>query len=151
MPTFKVKEVCQHCDGTGLYQGMAERDGAAVVCYLCNGTGCCEFEHTYEEFKDRKIAKDVKRVYKTNPGICIGGNLSDFGGIPYQDWYAGKPFPRGSEDRKHVCPCWWYQSTGEEKPGWKECRNDLGRTFEQCKCFSMKDKCWKRWDKECEK
>lgn len=29
---------CQACKGTGLYKGMAERDGAAVVCSHCHGT-----------------------------------------------------------------------------------------------------------------
>ena len=40
---------CQACGGTGLYKGMAERDGAAVVCSCCNGTGKTEF--TYNEFE----------------------------------------------------------------------------------------------------
>ena len=28
---------CTSCSGTGLYQGMAERDGTAVICYQCDG------------------------------------------------------------------------------------------------------------------
>ncbi|GAH55007.1 unnamed protein product, partial [marine sediment metagenome] len=30
---------CNDCKGTGLYTGMAEGDGFAVVCHACNGTG----------------------------------------------------------------------------------------------------------------
>jgi len=30
---------CSACKGTGLYVGMAEREGAAVVCSRCKGTG----------------------------------------------------------------------------------------------------------------
>ena len=30
---------CESCKGTGLYVGMAEREGSAVVCHTCKGTG----------------------------------------------------------------------------------------------------------------
>lgn len=149
--TFKVNQVCQSCGGTGLYVGMAERDGAAVVCSSCKGTGCQTFVHEYEVFEKRKERKGIKRVYKTNPGICIGeGNnckLEDFGGMPYQDWNNGKDFPKGSENRKYTCPAWWYQSENYElKPKWKEC---IGfGSFSSCKNFKCKEKCWKKWDKE---
>lgn len=36
---IKIECECNACKGTGLYVGMAERDGAAVVCYTCKGTG----------------------------------------------------------------------------------------------------------------
>jgi len=155
MKTIKLKIVCKSCGGTGLYSGMAERDGAAVVCHTCNGTGCDDYEFDYEEFVERKPAKKVKRVYETNPGIGIGEypkqnlKLEDFGGIPYEKWKEGKPFPEGSEMRQYTCPSWWYQGADyKKKPEWDECYQNLGNSFSHCKHFNTKDKCWKRFDIE---
>ncbi|MDH5570397.1 MAG: hypothetical protein OEY89_01450 [Gammaproteobacteria bacterium] len=148
--TFKVKEKCPNCKGTGIYTGMGERDGAGVVCYNCKGTGCYVFEHHYEEFTKRKNRNDIKRVYEYNPGIVIGeGNnctLEGFGGQSYKDWEKGKAFSDGSEMRKYVCPAWWYQSVNYKlKPNWKDC--GLG-SFSKCENFNTKEKCWIRFDKE---
>jgi len=148
---IEFDEVCPTCGGTGVYIGAYERDGAGIVCYDCEGTGCHHFKYTYDEFEGRKITKKVKRVYAANPGICIGeGNghkLEDFGGMPYKDWESGKPFPVGSEDRKHTCPAWWYQSADyEKKPKWKTCI--IGGFFSECNNFHEKEKCWECWDRE---
>ena len=149
--TFKVKEECQSCNGTGVYKGMAERDGFGVVCYTCKGTGCHVFEHTYEDFTERKPASGVKHVIQTNPGIVVGtGNsykFTDFGGISYKDWNEGIPFPQGSEMRQFTCPAWWYQCTDYKlKPDWDSCLR-FG-SFSDCKNFKKKDECWDRFDKE---
>lgn len=151
--TISHDEKCKSCNGTGLYVGMAERNGSAIVCHTCNGTGCHKFTHEYEEFSGRVKRKDVDRVYQTNPGICIGtGNnhkLEDFGGISIEDWESGVPFSVGTENRKFTCPCWWYQSADYKlKPNWKECNESLGSSFSQCKHFAHKDDCWKRFDSE---
>jgi len=155
MKTFKVKEVCNACGGTGLYKGFAEHDGAVVVCRKCKGTGCYEFVHTYEEFKRRKQPKmKVKRVYETNPGIGIGNDeqlgikLEEFGGMPYEDWKKGKPFPPGSEMRKYVCPKWWCQSAGNCSFNYEKCYDSLGSMFSHCKHFKDKEKCWKEFDEQ---
>lgn len=147
------KEKCQTCGGTGLYVGLAERDGAAVVCYKCKGTGCFAFRHEYEPFESRVAKAGVVRVYEVNPGIIIGkGNghtLEEFGGLTLQDWRAGKAFTPGTENREHTCPCWWYQSADYKlKPNWKECDEALGCTFSKCQHFGDKAKCWARWDAE---
>jgi len=155
MKEFKVDEVCKSCGGTGLYQGMAEKDGAAVVCHTCNGTGCHTFSHRYEEFIQRKEKQGIQRVYQTNPGFVIGSgktkegkefSLKDFGGIPYKEWVFGLPFPKGSEMRNYSCPAWWYQGVdSDKKPKWNEC---IGAgAFSSCKQFENKDKCWNKWDK----
>lgn len=153
MNTFEVKEKCQSCKGTGLYHGIAEREGAAVVCHKCKGTGCHTFVHEYEVFTHRVESRGIERVYETNPGICIGaGNghtLEEFGGMPIKEWESGLPFKAGMENRKYTCPCWWYQSTNYKlKPEWDECNRNLGRTFSQCDYFPTKDACWDKWDKE---
>jgi hypothetical protein len=103
MPIIECE--CKDCRGTGLYAGMGERDGAAVVCHCCKGTG--KDKITYTEFTGRKDRVGVTRVFETNPGICVGGlDLSEFGGMPIKEWESGLPFPKGSEMRKYVCPSW---------------------------------------------
>jgi hypothetical protein len=144
---------CKACGASGLYVGLAERDGSAVVCHICKGTGKETIKISYDEFTCRKPVKEpVERVFEVNPGIVIGkGNdgrysLSDFGGMPFEDWNAGAPFPKGSENRKFTCPAWWYQSADyEKKPNWKECESG---SFSKCSHFFTKEECWKRWDKE---
>ena len=144
-------EKCKSCKGTGLYVGMGERDGAAVVCHGCNGTGKYHFKHEYEDFEERIKRENIKRVYETNVGIGIGEAkgkyaLPDFGGMDYEDWLNGEPFPLKSEMRRFVCPAWWYQSADyDKKPNWKECG---WGSFSKCPSFHTKDKCWERWDKE---
>jgi hypothetical protein len=147
-------EKCKACDGTGIYVGMAERDGAGVVCRKCEGTGCFHYKYEYEEFTGRKDRIGVEQVYQTNPGIVVGKGkgkfeLSDFGGIPYRQWLDNEVFPAGSEMREFTCPCWWYQSADySKKPDWEECWSSLGSSFSQCKYFGEKEKCWVRWDEE---
>jgi len=150
---FEQKAKCTDCGGTGLYVGLAERDGAAVVCYVCKGTGCKTIKITWKDFEGRIPRREIKRVYEVNPGIVIGGGqggefrLGDFGGMPYAAWASGKPFPAKSENRKFTCPAWWYQSADYDKrPKWKEC---IGcGSFYDCEHFGNKEKCWERFDKE---
>lgn len=150
---IELKQKCIPCGGTGLYSGMGESEGCAVVCSSCKGTGCQDFVHEYEDFEGLVEREDVKRVYQTNPGIKIGeGNgyrLEDFGGIPYENWKAGKPFRLGTENRKFTCPAWWYQSADyKKKPRWKECIG-IG-SFSSCPYFGNMEECWRRFDKELE-
>ena len=143
---FEVKEKCQSCDGTGLYVGMAERDGAAVVCHTCRGTGCHTFMHEYGDFDKRIERWDVSRVFEINPGICINGSIT-FGGMLYKDWKRGKKFKPGMENRLYTCPAWWYQSADySKKPDWKEC--EVCGLFSSCSSFWEKEKCWLKWDKQ---
>jgi len=149
---IEFDEKCKSCKGTGLYVGMGERDGAAVVCHTCKGTGCHHVKIEYEDFLMGIPRGDVIQVFEVNPGICIGTGddtyqLSDFGGMPYQEWLDGKQFERGMENRKFTCPTWWYQTANYNlKPKWKECFGC--NTFSSCKYFKNKDKCWERFDKE---
>ena len=148
---IEFSEQCDSCKGTGLYVGTAERDGAAVVCFVCKGTGEYLYRHTYTEFTGRKTRDDVRRVYKTNPGIIIGDgpscSLLSFGGMTYQEWLSGKDFPEGSEMRKYTCPKWWCQSAGI-KCEYKWCTAPVYGSFSDCNKFAHKDECWKKYDKE---
>lgn len=149
---IKFRKECESCKGTGLYVGLAERDGSAVVCHGCKGKGFQDASIVYRDFEGRKVRVDVRRVVEVNPGICIGTGgekrfkLEDFGGMSYAAWRNGKPFPPGSENRKFTCPAWWYQSADyERKPRWDECR---GGAFSDCPSFEQKARCWERWDRE---
>lgn len=149
--TIEFDQECDSCGGTGLYVGLGESDGAAIVCHTCKGEGHHRRKFVYREFDHRKTKDGVKRVFRCNPGIGIGGtggfSLADFGGIPYDYWNAGLPFPRGSEMRKFTCPAWWYQSADYHlKPHWNECAIIGG--FSECSCFPTKAVCWERWDAE---
>ena len=139
---IEFDENCKSCQGTGLYMGRAERDGAAVVCHICDGTGCHHVKIQYDNFDGRVGRWDVDRVFKTNPGMCLGKKfpggsikeLSEFGGMPYSDWVCGLPFPAKSENRKYTCPAWWYQSADyAKKPIWSEC--PILGCFRDCKHF----------------
>jgi hypothetical protein len=149
---IELKIKCPSCKGTGLYEGMGERSGSAVVCHKCKGTGCYNYIYEYEKFTEKALPKEkIKRVFEANPGICIGENeeikLKDFGGMSYNDWQKGRPFPPKSEMRKFTCPCWWYQIINYDlKPSWKECI--WGGSFSHCSNFQNKADCWKKWDKE---
>ena len=149
---WEQKAKCNACKGTGIYVGLAERDGAGVVCHTCKGSGCKTIVVEWEEFDGREERSDVSRVVEVNPGICIGEgksasyDLHDFGGMSYQEWRFGKPFPPKSEMRKFVCPAWWYQTADyQRKPNWDKCTCGV---FSACKHFHEKSKCWAQWDRE---
>lgn len=55
-----IKTECGSCGGTGLYRGLAEPEGVAVVCLNCKGTGCKEIAYT--PFTLRKLRNDVQTV-----------------------------------------------------------------------------------------
>ena len=140
-----IERQCEDCKGTGLYVGFAEKDGAAVVCSTCDGTGRELLVIKVTPFTGRKERLNVKRVFRCNPGIGLGPS-EEFGGLSYVDWKTGKPFPQGSEMRGYFCPAWYYQCADfDKKPDWPQC--GLG-AFADCKHFKKKQKCWERWDME---
>ena len=147
MKTTRIERECQSCGATGLYVGIGERDGIAVQCHTCDGTGKELVEIRWEPFVKRKGKRGVTHVLETNPGICASPGVVP-GGIPYKDWFQGLGFPhRGAEMREHTCPEWWYQSADyKRKPEWNECVG-MG-SFSECLQFKHKAECWKRFDVE---
>lgn len=148
---FEADIKCKACKGTGLYVGFAEKDGAAVVCHDCDGTGKYHFRYEYEEFTRKVPANNVKWVFQTNPGIGVGEGegfkFSDFGGMSYEDWKSGKKFTDDMAMKNYTCPAWWYQSVDyDRKPHWKECI--CSGSFSNCKLFKDKYICWARFKKE---
>ena len=151
---LEFDQMCKACGGTGVFQGMAEHSGVAVVCYVCKGTGVVHRIIEYESPLTRRVVKpNVKRVYQWNAGICIeedesqGLTLESFGGISYQDWLDGKPFPPKSENRNHVCPRWWYQGV-EPYYSMDWCVTKYSDNFSSCRLFCDKHLCWERFDKD---
>ena len=124
--SITIERECTVCDSTGLYIGMGERDGSAIVCYVCDGTGCVKETIKWNSFKKRKDRNKVLRVFLKNPGISIGSGvvegkhlyLKDFGGMTHNQWLnLAHPdvFPDGTEMRKFTCPAWWWQSVDYKK------------------------------------
>jgi hypothetical protein len=144
-----VSAQCNLCGGSGLYVGMAERHGDAVVCGQCKGTGLYTIK--YIPFNGRKEPRSrVLRVLQANPGIISAPGVTS-GGVTLAEWVAdpSSAKQRGKEMRSHTCPKWWYQSVDYSKgPEWKECDESLGRTFSRCPSFARKSECWARFDRE---
>jgi hypothetical protein len=148
-----VKIYCTECSGTGLYAGMAEKDGCAVVCYKCGGTGAVDFN--YEEFEERKKKEGVKRVFSNSYGY--GHCADDFttkegktirfsaGGCTYEEWEKGK-FPMPVKDL--YCPYLWDNCGIGNEPlslcGEANRRSDI---ISKCACYANKNKCWEEFDK----
>lgn len=144
-------EECDACSGTGLYVGMAERDGFAVVCSKCRGTGRVKCSALLFTGRKDRLDVRVERVLEVNPGICVGrvpgGGMDSFGGIGIEAWKAGRGFPRGSEMREHVCPAWWFQCANYRlKPEYPGCIH--AGIFSKCIHFRTRAACWMQWDAE---
>ena len=58
MPSLKVQ--CGECRATGLYVGLMERDGEAVICVRCGGKGWVHLD--YKEFTGRKRRNGVTKI-----------------------------------------------------------------------------------------
>ena len=146
--SFEVARECPDCGATGVFVGMSERNGDAVVCSTCSGTGRHLFRMEYRPFTKRRKRKGVLRVLATNPGICSAPGVVS-GGVSYAAWLEDSRgvHARGAEMRSHTCPAWWYQGADyDRKPGWDECLK-LGM-FSECQHFGDKAKCWERFDRE---
>ena len=135
---------CRNCRGSGLHQGYAERNGVAVVCRDCGGSGARA--QSYTPFAERRDREGVLSVMSHNPGVSLGDTTM---GVPYSEWRddpmaVARP---GSENRAETCPAWWYQgSRAGVKPDWAECNSAY--RFPTCRFFPTKSKCWERFDQE---
>lgn len=149
MARIEWEQECKSCKGTGIYVGMAEREGAGVVCNTCEGTGCQKRSEVFTPFRRRVIRADVEQVYATSSGIVLAPDMVP-GGVPYHEWLNNPeaPFERGKEIRQHVCPSWWSQSIGKGALSWPECIK--GGSFNKCPAFSTKELCWKQFDQQAE-
>jgi len=145
--TISLDIVCPSCDGTGLYVGLAERDGAAVVCYRCKGLGQYAYRFEYEPFEVRRPApKSVKSVHVAR-GYVISDRLegSD-GGVPIEQWSPGMTVPA---DEKLYCP-WNYTTQAycahRDADGYAPF--PLGAQATSCSYWPDKADCWRIFHSE---
>jgi len=83
-----VEAECSSCGGTGLYSGMCEGPGVAVICIDCEGTGCEKIKYT--PFTGRKLRKDIKTV-RASRGKFIATGVGPKGKkVTYSEFLAGK-------------------------------------------------------------
>jgi len=85
-----VKAECSACDGTGLYCGMCEATGTAVICIRCGGTGCEEI--SYKPFEGRKGRRGIQSVKWSRGGFIVTGVGGVGKSITYREFAAGQ-FP----------------------------------------------------------
>ena len=158
MPKIEMTIQCQSCKGTGVYVGMAERDGAAVVCQNCKGTGKYNYKFEYEDFTGLKTRDDVTRVYKQSYGFIIAPKVLDFKGhgeidmqkegVSYSEFIAGN---MPEHTKQLACPMLADQAACHRIKGFvEECerldgRCLLGRSLSSCGNQPQKDSCWERF------
>jgi hypothetical protein len=156
MKKIEMEIECQACKGSGVYTGMGEREGAAVVCHKCDGTGAYQYKFSYNEFTGRKQRDDVARVYKSGYGYVISTGNVKFGdvdidmdkeGVSYQEFMNGH-MPKHSESI--ACPMLADQGLCHKIPGFvDECMELNGGWVGQissCKNQCNKRDCWKRFN-----
>lgn len=159
MPKLELEIQCKSCQGTGLYQGVGEGKGTAVVCYDCKGTGKAHYSFQYEEFTGRKLRDDVERVYRRGSPYKLGLgkiNFDDIGeidmdheGISYREFLNG-------DTPKHIkqlgCPMMVDQGACHEIKGFVETCNELNggwiNYIPNCKNKKNILQCWKRFEEE---
>jgi len=151
---------CDKCHGTGLYQGLAERDGAFVICYHCNGKGCIEFKGIFHKFFTRKKEKNCKRVYSKGCSYVITDTdvisadlnknmpFSKYG-CSYEDWLKGaKPIPLKFINCPYLETNQAVQTKDKNDLYKTRCKNNtsLGTSITECKLFHEKEKCWEIYE-----
>ncbi len=151
MKKIEIDIECQSCDGTGLYQGMGEDKGCAVVCTTCKGTGKYHYVLEYEPFTERKKRTDIKRVFGNTCGFKHGpddykakdGTLFEFskGGALYKDWLAGEE-PKPLKDL--YCPKLWTGQRWNSDKCNEHCRP--GTSINYCPMKPQMDKCWEEFE-----
>lgn len=80
---------CHSCGGSGVYVGIAELDGAAVICSNCHGRGRTEDPDLLPSNYQRKVRAGVKTVSQAHSGYCLAPGV-DLGAVSYEDFLAGK-------------------------------------------------------------
>lgn len=64
---------CDSCGGTGLYQGMCEKEGEPVVCLSCKGTGGVTVSYTPYTGRKRKRGITCVRFSRGTFILSCGG------------------------------------------------------------------------------
>jgi len=83
-----VKAECVACGCTGVYSGFCEPKGTAVVCLICDGTGCEVVRYT--PFTGRREKRGIKTVSLSRGGFIATGVGAVGKSIPYSEFKKGK-------------------------------------------------------------
>ena len=151
-----MKIECPSCKGTGVYQGMGEGEGTAVVCHRCNGTGAYQYSYSYKDFTGRNVVENVERVYLSGMGFKLGLgkiNFSEVGeidmdkeGVSYPEFINGK---KPEHIKELAWPMRADQGECHKRPGFVDKCNDLNggwvSMITKCKKYLHKKECWKRF------
>lgn len=147
--------VCEPCQGTGLVVGEMEREGAAVPCILCFGSGAILVG--YNAFEKRLPMHGITHVFPYTAGAAFRRSGTSATGTPYAVWQS-EGCSRGDEPRDCMCPVEIY---GEDvllfgKTGMKADTDwclqvqpaiqRWGRAITQCPAFASKSVCWQAFD-----
>ncbi len=89
--TIEVTVACGDCRSTGLYRGMAEPKGVAVICLTCGGTGGRVL--ALKPFTGRSIREDVTTVHRSRGRSIVFGVGPDQSTAPmsYQEFLNRVP------------------------------------------------------------
>lgn len=94
---MRVKAACSSCSATGLYSGMCEGPGKAVICLTCGGTGCEEIE--YKPYEGRKRKRGIQIIQRSQGRFILGPIGGDGKSMTYAQFEAAIPAPRSTDDR----------------------------------------------------
>ena len=95
---LKVSAACTSCGATGLYSGMCEGQGRAVVCLDCDGTGC-QVIH-YRPYEGRRRKSGIKVIRQSRGRFIlgpIGGGGSEMTYVEFERRYPA--FGSGNDRR----------------------------------------------------
>ncbi len=90
MATKTIQIECEDCGGTGLYEGMCEAPGCAVICLGCGGAGWATF--VYKEFVRRKGRRGIKLVSASRGASLITGVGASGPQMTYQEFQKDSRF-----------------------------------------------------------
>ncbi|MEK7626483.1 MAG: hypothetical protein AAB423_03995 [Patescibacteria group bacterium] len=85
----EVQAKCTSCGGTGLYKGMAEPPGVAVICLDCEGTGARTI--TFIPYTGRVKCEDVQTVQRSAGKFIAFGTGPVGEKLSYQDFLKEIP------------------------------------------------------------
>ena len=96
----KIRAACVSCDNTGLYAGMCEAKGTAVICQECEGKGWHWL--SYKPFVTRAKRKGIKSI-SISRGTFLPTGVGKVGeSMTYAQFEAKFPDKVGAENKANV-------------------------------------------------
>jgi hypothetical protein len=89
---MKIDTECGSCDGSGLYSGMCEGPGRAVICLDCGGTGCHVIQ--YKPYQGRRRKRGINTIQASRGRFIVGPIGGGGSEMSYAEFEAKIPAPR---------------------------------------------------------